>query len=1140
MLNFNLFRVWLLAAICCSWTFVGAAALTARADEADGSSEAARAAYASAAAFQNRDAWDLAAEEWVALIKNHPQDPLAKKGRYYLGICQLKNDQWAEAAKTFREVIAGNPDAQTAALARWELGRGEFQLAQTQAKPESYAIAAKSLGDFVEKSPGKPQLPDALFFLGESLWQAGNRDKAIETWQKLIRDHATSPRLPEVLYSLGIGQAEMKKFKEASATLKRFADAYPTHKLFVDVALWRADIAISLNAPAEAEQVLAPLAVGKGPRVADALERLGNARWSQRNWVGSAAAFGQLADDFPTSPQAERAALSAGMALIEAKQPDQARPRLEKVIALSGARAVEAGHRLAIIELDARHFPRALEIATKALDTLSKQAPKPDSGNDRLLAKLQLDRADALWEITGKRVEAAAAYAAILEKHPEDPVAKTALSMTALHLLEQGKAVESIAQADRFLKKYPPAAGSADEAIIDVKTIRAEALLVKGDNAGAAAAYHELVAAHPQAAQLATWQSREGAALIADKHWQKAHDVLAAALPKLKDSAAAEAMLLDATCFVELKNPAEAVKVLASLEAAHPQWPRRSEGMLLAVRAKREAGDKAGALKQAEQLVLQFPSGPLADVAWYRLGQLRQDAGTVDTAIEAYAQARTLKPKGNRAPWALLASGWCHEAKGRLPEAIKVWSDLIDSYPESSALGAGLLARGDARQRSGDFKGGQTDAQRLLAIQQDPKTKLEPVTLAEARLISGLCLSGDKQFAAAAIVYQQLLADQPNFPAADRVLYALGLVHLQDNKRAEAEASFRKLVERFPNSNRAAEAWLEIGEAKWETAAAADRAAKDRVARASDGQKGLWDDAAKAYLSAINSESAAIPPVVKPEPAVKPGTAPRSGKSAPALLEQARHKLGWTFVMRNDNASAIKAFADQLAQHPTGPLAADGQALLGEALFNSGKFAEAQTALAQALKDPAKLSSAELRGMASLRAIECTAQQEKWADSLTLAEQFLSLTPQSPSVPEVRYAAAWAQQNLGQLDKALEGYRSVADASRSELAARARLMEGEVLFEQNKHKDAVKSFFKVAYGFGEKLAPPAYHPWQAQATFEAARCFEVLEKSDQARKLYAELVERYPDSQQTPAARKRLQSLGPTPASTPEPEKKAS
>jgi TolA-binding protein len=87
-------------------------------------------------------------------------------------------------------------------------------------------------------------------------------------------------------------------------------------------------------------------------------------------------------------------------------------------------------------------------------------------------------------------------------------------------------------------------------------------------------------------------------------------------------------------------------------------------------------------------------------------------------------------------------------------------------------------------------------------------------------------------------------------------------------------------------------------------------------------------------------------------------------------------------------------------------------------------------------------------------------------------------------------------------------------------------MEGEVLFEQDQHKEAIKAFFKVAYGFGEKAAPAAFHPWQAQATFEAARCFEVLEQPDKARGLYAELVERYPDSPQTPAAKKRLESLG--------------
>ena len=88
------------------------------------------------------------------------------------------------------------------------------------------------------------------------------------------------------------------------------------------------------------------------------------------------------------------------------------------------------------------------------------------------------------------------------------------------------------------------------------------------------------------------------------------------------------------------------------------------------------------------------------------------------------------------------------------------------------------------------------------------------------------------------------------------------------------------------------------------------------------------------------------------------------------------------------------------------------------------------------------------------------------------------------------------------------------------------MMEGEVLFEQGNHKDAIKAFFKTAYGFGELQAPPAFHPWQAQATYEAARCFEVLGKPDQALKLYAELVDRYPGSPQTPLARKRLEALG--------------
>jgi TolA-binding protein len=194
------------------------------------------------------------------------------------------------------------------------------------------------------------------------------------------------------------------------------------------------------------------------------------------------------------------------------------------------------------------------------------------------------------------------------------------------------------------------------------------------------------------------------------------------------------------------------------------------------------------------------------------------------------------------------------------------------------------------------------------------------------------------------------------------------------------------------------------------------------------------------------------------------------------------------------------------------------------------KPAEAAKPLAAALADPAKLSSPEMRDAAFLRAAEAAARQEQWEESLARARKLETVAPESPRLPEARYAAAWAEQNLGRLDAALAGYRAVADAARTEVAARARLMEGEVLFEQGRHADAIKAFFKVAYGFGERQAPAAFHPWQAQATFEAARCFEVLGKPAQARGLYAELVDRYPDSEHVAASRRRLEAIGPAAA----------
>lgn len=1046
------------------------------------SSDAARAAYASAAALQNREAWDLAAEEWQALLKAHPQDPLALKGRYYLAICQIKNEEWPAASTTLREVIVSPADAATKALARWELGRGTFVAAQAKPSAEAWTAAAASLRDFLDKSPGQPQAADAVHFLGESLWQAGKRDEALAAWSRFVKDHGDSPRLADVLYALGVGQAETGNRADAAATLERFARTFPAHKLADDVALWRADLALAADQPAGAEKVLEPVATGKGPRAADALDRLGNARWKQKNWSGAAEAYSRLARDHAASPLAARATVAAGRSLVEAGRPADARPLLEKAAAAAGPEAFDAAHRLALLELNAKQPQRALDIATKALAALAGRTDADQS----LVPALELDRADALWALPDRRADAAAAFAAIADRHPASPVAAAATSMAAVAFLDQQKPQEALARADAFLARH---AKAGDEAALDVRAVRAEALLALGKTAAAAEAYRELVAAADKSPRRPAWQLRLATALAADKEWTRAHDLLAGVIPLLGGDQQAEARLLDATALVELKRPADAAKLLAELEKASPQWPRRDEALVLAMRALREAGDTPAALAVGERLVGQFPAGPSADIAWFRLGQLRQESRRYDEAIEAFGRAVKAKPDGPRAPWALLATGWCHEAAGRLPEAVQAWTQLLDTYPRAPTAQPALLARADVLQRRGEPEAALADVERLLADQRAGKATVDAAAVGEARLLQGLCLAGTKKYGQAAAAFRRLLEEQPQFSAADRVLFELGVVQTLDGQAAEAAATFTALVTKFPRSGHAAEAWLELGESAWKAS--------------------RWDDAAKAYDGAIAAAGAAA-----------------AGR--PALVaEQARHKLGWTRLRQKDFAAAGQAFAAQLTAAPQGAFAADAQALLGEALLQQGKVADAAQAFAKALAPDVSLSSRELRDTTFIRAADAAARQEKWQESLALAERFLAAAPQSPLAPEGRYAAAWARQNLGRLDEALAGYRAIADGPRTELAARARLMEGEVLFERREHKEAIKAFFKVAYGFGEKQAPAAFHPWQAQATYEAARCFEVLEQPDKAGKLYAELVDRYPDSEHVAAARKRLTALTP-------------
>lgn len=92
---------------------------------------------------------------------------------------------------------------------------------------------------------------------------------------------------------------------------------------------------------------------------------------------------------------------------------------------------------------------------------------------------------------------------------------------------------------------------------------------------------------------------------------------------------------------------------------------------------------------------------------------------------------------------------------------------------------------------------------------------MEDQSKLETRFLESLCLIGDGQSQVAVPLLEKLVLDGQNFAALDRVLSELAWAQKAIGKTAEAAATRKQLLERFPKSSRAAEAWFETGEAAW-------------------------------------------------------------------------------------------------------------------------------------------------------------------------------------------------------------------------------------------------------------------------------------------------------------------------------------
>lgn len=1019
-----------------------------------------------------------------------------------------------------------------------EAGNLQYRAAAELQRDGQFELAIAAWTNFLEKNPEHVYIPQATLNLGICYLKSKQYDKALATLQAVLDKYPDATFRDAAYLYLGVAQfslgqdGQRNQHLAAAGTLDTLLRRYPETKYLAPALYYRAEADYALGKKEAAANWYARLirdfpndrllpdalyalgatqqelgqfqaagatydrflAVARGhARAIEVMMRRGETLFEMRQYEMAVPWFAKAADNKGFN-LADHARMRQAACLVQLKRFAQAAEiyasiarefpassRIEEANLAAGKCYYQAGDWARSLEILSKViaaqgplFPEATHWAARSL--LEQRKPAEAMALlEKTLAKaggsdsepdLRLDLADAAYEIPKLRDMAVTLYADVVRDFPQDEVADYALYMAAFAAQGQGDYKAALAYAEQFLKSYPKS-----DRIAHVVAVAAESDLQLGQLEDAQRRYQDLLARYPHHDDVPTWRLRRALILHMQKKYPQTIAALQPILPRLNSRAAqAEAYYLLGSSFLQQRRFDEAIEALKTSLRADANWRQADDTLLVLADAFRQTSQVDQATETIRHLIATFPKSPLLDQAHYWLAEFAYNKGDMATAATEYQKTIRDWPKSNLVPHALFGLGWTQLSEKNYAAAESTFDRLVTEFPDHSQVPWARFARGTARQQLGKFAPAVEDVEAVLATNPSGKEK------SDALYVLGLCQAGLKQSDEAIKTFETLLTEDPQYAGADKARYELAWTLRNAGKVDEAAERFAELATQSPASPLAAESLYHAAELRYD--------------------KKQFDAAAAIYRDV-------------------------AAKTAdPTLKEKALHKLAWSYFNQNQFDRAQSAFADQQRAVPNGRLLADAAFMQGECLVKQGKHAEALAAYERMLAMPQKPLGEDFETLALLHAGQAAAQLKQWEKSNSLLARAAAASPASAYLPEILYEQGWAQENLGRLDEAAKLYGAVPGKTGREVAARAQFMLGELLFRQKKHSDAIRTFYEVIYGGYD------YPRWQADATYEAARCFEVLGKKDQAAKLYRELIEKYPKSDKAASAKTRLDTLG--------------
>jgi TolA-binding protein len=1011
--------------------------------------------------------------------------------RYLVARIHHQGDEGAEAAAGYEAVLADHDKHKKAAAEALK------QPDRFKNDPEEKARLEAQI-----RGPAPDHVNRASLYLGELLYEAGKFADAQARFAAFAQANPNTPLTAEANLRLGFCFVQLKQFPDALRILQPLADREP--RLADQALLWiakaQAGAADPARPPPEYENALR-VALDTFRRAAEKAQALANADPEAKS--RRAEILLEMADVQQLARQFKEAAGTYNQLLSEKALPEREEEitqRQATALHLAGDYA-ESDRICAGFQQRYPKSPLLPEVLFRSAENAYFTALAAEK-NPNLP-----DRANALVRMNDEVIKR---YGIVVEKYPEFAHVNLARYGVAMGHYRKG----DLEKAVDVLKTIPDGDRIGDLAVVPylqadclIKTApaRADDALAAGkleellkDAIGLLDAFTNAQAASPQAPdaliKLGHCHQRM-AALLADKQ------------EKVKSLAAARAAYERVT----QQFPKHELFPLALLERAKVVAATDPNAGINELR--RFQND--GALKGAA----------VTPMALLQLATYLREQNKAQEAADLLAKCRQehedrLRSDPNRAAWVPLLQyhhGLALKEAGKRGEARAVLEGVMKGSPNRPEAAEAALRWGQSLKDDGVLK--LSESQKKLA---SPNLKPEEKAAAQKALDEGLK------------------------DVRDAVAYLEGQAEGLKNRQPQPEARARMLYEA---------AWGNRTVADTEVAAARAKLQQERWEK-------LKDQVNKKTPPGRTPPTVPIPEVPLTDVPLQPAEQKARGDYRALidsfadlpLASDARFELAELHADRNDQDTAIKLLREAIDKEPSPELTekvrvrlgaclaakGDNKAALGQfaAVYGNAKSkyagqayyraGECQLALGEATEAVRLLAVFRDRGefqnlpgitdKALLRLGHALAQLKQWEPSRQAHEQSAARFPQSVWVHEARYGMGWALQNQKRYDEAVNVYQQVANATATEIGAKAQLQIGLCRLEQKRYPEAATALLVVPFTYD-------YPELNGMALVEAARTFRELKQNDQAVRLLERVIRDYPESDSAKAAKERLAEI---------------